>query len=57
MIHINHENLLDLKYLASGVFDPLDGFMNYEEFKSVVYDMKLLTMGGGYLDFTYNFRS
>ncbi|MBF7043640.1 sulfate adenylyltransferase [Campylobacter volucris] len=42
MIHINHENLLDLKYLASGVFDPLYGFMNYEEFKSVVYDMKLL---------------
>ncbi len=42
MIAVNRENFLDLKYLASGIFDPLSGFMNYEEFKSVVYDMKLL---------------
>ncbi|WP_201738534.1 hypothetical protein [Campylobacter armoricus] len=42
MIFINHENLLDLKYLASKIFVPLEGFMNYEDFKSVVYNMKLL---------------
>ncbi|WP_201736911.1 hypothetical protein [Campylobacter armoricus] len=42
MIFINHENLLDLKYLASKFFVPLEGFMNYEDFKSVVYNMKLL---------------
>lgn len=41
MIFVNYENLLDLKYLASGIFDPLEGFMNHEDFKSVVYDMKL----------------
>ncbi|HDX3452120.1 TPA: hypothetical protein ROD35_001110 [Campylobacter coli] len=41
MIFVNYENLLDLKYLASRIFDPLEGFMNYEDFKSVVYDMKL----------------
>ncbi|EAL5741198.1 sulfate adenylyltransferase [Campylobacter lari] len=41
MITINHENFLDIKYLASKIFDPLEGFMNYEDFKNVVYDMKL----------------
>lgn len=41
MIFINHENLLDLKYLASKIFDPLEGFMNYEDFKNVIYNIKL----------------
>ncbi|EMY3787108.1 hypothetical protein AAIQ37_001558 [Campylobacter coli] len=41
MISISHESLLDLKYLASKIFDPLEGFMNYEDFKNVVYNMRL----------------
>lgn len=27
--------------LLQEIFDPLEGFMNYEDFKSVVYDMRL----------------
>ncbi|MBK1972272.1 hypothetical protein [Campylobacter sp. TTU_617] len=42
MLQITHENFLDLKYFASGVFHPLQGFMNYEEYKKVVYEMQLL---------------
>ncbi|ECQ3329974.1 sulfate adenylyltransferase [Campylobacter jejuni] len=42
MLQITHENLLDLKYFASGVFYPLEGFMNYEEYKKVIYEMQLL---------------
>ena len=42
MIHISAENFLDLRYLASGVFYPIDSFMSYDEYVCVVKDMRLL---------------
>ena len=41
-IALSNDSFLDLKYLASGVFSPLSGFLGYEEYKKVVYDMSLL---------------
>ncbi|MCH5336269.1 MAG: sulfate adenylyltransferase [Campylobacter sp.] len=41
MIHLSKENFLDLKYLCKGVFSPLESFMNYDEYKACVYEMKL----------------
>ena len=39
MLQVTHENFLDLKYFASSVFYPLEGFMNYEEYKKVIYEI------------------
>ncbi len=41
-IYLQEESFYDLKYIASGVFFPLDGFMCYEEYRSVVENMQLL---------------
>lgn len=42
-IVLNEESFYDLKYIASGVFYPLKGFMGYEEYLSVVEKMRLLS--------------
>lgn len=41
-IELNGESFSDLKYISSGIFYPLSGFMHYDEYKSVVDVMKLL---------------
>lgn len=43
-IIVNHDTLLDLENIALGVYSPLKGFMNEEEFNGVVVHKRL---GGG----------
>lgn len=38
---IDHDTLLDLENIAEGVYSPLKGFLNQEEFKSVVVRKRL----------------
>jgi len=38
---INEENLMDIEQIAIGAFSPLEGFLNEDEFRSVVDNMKL----------------
>lgn len=43
-LEINYSQYLELEKLALGAFAPLQGFMNEDEFRSVVFDMR--TMDG-----------
>lgn len=38
---LDHDSLLDLENIATGVYSPLRGFMNKEEFKSVIFKKRL----------------
>ena len=40
-LNINFESYLELEKISNGSFYPLKGFMNEEEFKSVVNEMRL----------------
>ncbi|MBI2559352.1 sulfate adenylyltransferase [Candidatus Woesearchaeota archaeon] len=40
-INIDRDVLLNIEQIATGVFSPLEGFMNREEFESCIDDMRL----------------
>ncbi|MCD6301228.1 MAG: sulfate adenylyltransferase [Staphylothermus sp.] len=40
-IEITYERLIDVMDIAHGVFSPLEGFMNQEDYIHVLYDMRL----------------
>lgn len=40
-VGINESTLLDAEQISTGAFSPLEGFMNKEDFESVINDMRL----------------